>query len=45
MRLLGGGGTQGESPEQQALRLQRAEQSRELVEAGGIPLEAEERIC
>jgi uncharacterized protein YbjQ (UPF0145 family) len=44
MRLLGGGGTQGESPEQQALRLQRAEQSRELVEAGGIPLEAEERI-
>jgi uncharacterized protein YbjQ (UPF0145 family) len=44
MRFLGGGGPQGESPEQLELRLQRAERSRELVEAGGIPLEAEERI-
>ncbi|HUY55166.1 MAG TPA: heavy metal-binding domain-containing protein [Candidatus Nanopelagicaceae bacterium] len=36
----GGGGSAGVSPEQ----LARAERSRQLVEAGGIPLEAEERI-
>ncbi len=35
------GGQPGPSPEE----LQRAERSRQLVEAGGIPLEAEERIA
>ena len=35
------GGQSGPSPEE----LQRAERSRRLVEAGGIPLEAEERIA
>lgn len=40
MRFLGGGGQSGATPEQ----LQRAELSRQKVEAGGIPLEAEERI-
>jgi uncharacterized protein YbjQ (UPF0145 family) len=33
-----------ETAEEQATRLARAEQSRQLVEGGGIPLEAEERI-
>lgn len=36
----GGGGSAGVSPEQ----LARAERSRQMVEGGGIPLEAEERI-
>lgn len=40
MRFLSGGGRGGPSPEE----LERAERSRQLVEAGGIPLEAEERI-
>ncbi|HVC39401.1 MAG TPA: heavy metal-binding domain-containing protein [Candidatus Dormibacteraeota bacterium] len=44
MRFLRRGGGGSESPEEAAVRLQRAEQSRQLVEAGGIPLEAEERI-
>ena len=40
----GGGGSAGVSPEQQAEQLARAERSRQMVEGGGIPLEAEERI-
>ncbi len=34
----------GVSPEQQAEQLARAERSRQMVEDGGIPLEAQERI-
>ncbi len=41
----GGSGGSGDEPvEERALRLARAERSQQLVEAGGIPLEAEERI-
>ncbi len=44
MRFLRRGSGVNESPEEAAIRQQRAEQSRQLVEGGGIPLEAEERI-
>ena len=44
MRFLRRGSGSGESPEEISLRLDRAEHSRQLVERGGIPLEAEERI-
>jgi uncharacterized protein YbjQ (UPF0145 family) len=44
MRFLRRGSGTDESPEETALRLERAEHSRQLVEGGGIPLEAEERI-
>jgi len=40
----GGGGAAGVSPEQQAEQLARAERSRQMVQGGGIPLEAQERI-
>ncbi|HVB13622.1 MAG TPA: heavy metal-binding domain-containing protein [Candidatus Dormibacteraeota bacterium] len=44
MRFLRRGSATTESSEETALRLERAERSRQLVEGGGIPLEAEERI-
>jgi uncharacterized protein YbjQ (UPF0145 family) len=44
MRFLRRGPGSVETPEEAAVRLQRAEHSRQLVEGGGIPLEAEERI-
>ncbi|MGH7641856.1 MAG: heavy metal-binding domain-containing protein [Candidatus Dormibacteria bacterium] len=44
MRFLRRSSASTESPEEAAIRLERAERSRQLVEGGGIPLEAEERI-
>ncbi|MGB9483981.1 MAG: heavy metal-binding domain-containing protein [Candidatus Dormiibacterota bacterium] len=44
MRFLRRGSDSSESPEEATIRLERAERSRQLVEGGGIPLEAEERI-
>jgi uncharacterized protein YbjQ (UPF0145 family) len=44
MRFLRRGPSTSETPEETSVRLERVERSRQLVEAGGIPLEAEERI-
>ncbi|HEY6538105.1 MAG TPA: heavy metal-binding domain-containing protein [Candidatus Dormibacteraeota bacterium] len=44
MRFLRRGSGPSEPAEDAALRLARAERSRQLVEGGGIPIEAEERI-
>ncbi|HUY57359.1 MAG TPA: heavy metal-binding domain-containing protein [Candidatus Micrarchaeaceae archaeon] len=44
MRFIRRGAATSETAEETAIRLERAERSRQLVEGGGIPLEAEERI-
>ncbi|MGH7609110.1 MAG: heavy metal-binding domain-containing protein [Candidatus Dormibacteria bacterium] len=44
MRFLRRGPSSAGTPEQQAVQAERAERSRQMVEQGGIPLEAVERI-